>query len=90
MRLKFQAGACAPALTPVLYGYDVVEYFSLAADAAGVVGSEEYQHNLTAYDASTAATKMTNTTFTFFFSSKQNQEAFAADPYKYAPQWGGF
>ena len=45
---------------PVLLGYDVVEYFSLNSTDEGVMGSAEFQANLTSTDdaAKTSAKQM--------------------------------
>lgn len=76
---------------PVLYGYDVVEYFSLPASASGVKGKEKFAVDLEARDMNTKAEKqMLPTNFTFWFKNAENKAAFEADPWKYAPQWGGF
>ena len=83
-------GSALQATTPVLYGYDVVEYFSLDASASGVKGSEAFAANLTVGDHSNATIKMDTTNFTFFFKDDTNLQKFQEDPWKYAPQWGGF
>lgn len=87
------AAATAPAGAgkPVLYGYDVVEYFSLDAAAPGVMGHAEFAANLTTTDQNKEATQhMLPTNWTFWFKDAANQAAFEADPWRYAPQWGGF
>ena len=61
---------------PVLSGYDVVAYFSLASGADAVAGSSA--HNAT-YGG-----------YTFYFEGEKNRELFEADPSAYAPQYGGF
>ena len=43
---------------PVLLGFDVVEYFSLPANASGVQGSALYQANLTSTDMTNNTIKM--------------------------------
>lgn len=76
---------------PVLYGYDVVEYFSLDASANGVQGSADFAATLMTTDKNANATqKMQPTNWTFYFKDAANKAAFEADPWKYAPQWGGF
>ena len=61
---------------PVLDGYDVVAYFSLAAGASAVLGDASlYAH----YG-----------NYTFHFSSEENRALFLAAPYEYVPQFGGF
>ena len=47
------AGAVAQEIHPAALGYDVVEYFSLQAGTKGVLGSEEFQANLTSSDLTT-------------------------------------
>jgi len=76
---------------PVLYGYDVVEYFSLDSSAQGVMGKEDFAADLLSTDKNTKATsQMTPSNFTFWFKNAANKATFEADPWKYAPQWGGF
>jgi len=70
------------AAKPVLYGYDVVEYFHLDPSAAGVLGSDKYQANLTVTDESTNSTsKMLTSNYTFYFKNEENKKAFQADPW---------
>lgn len=80
----------AAALPPVLAGYDVVAYFSLDEDDSGVLGSEDYQANLTSTDMTNSTKKMEDTNYTFYFSSAENRETFLSDPWKYTPNWGAF
>ena len=74
----------------VIFGYDVVEYFSLGADDDGVLGSSTYIANLTSADTSTYEPQMTPTAFQFYFKNQENLDTFKSNPWKYAPQWGGF
>ena len=76
---------CASA-KPVLGGYDVVEYFSLKPTDQGVVGSSEFTHNFTSPDKDGSL----RFTYEFWFSTAQNRDKFAADPWKYAPKNGGY
>jgi hypothetical protein len=57
-------------------GADVVAYFSLPADAPAVKGSVEY-----AYQWRGA---------TWLFSTMENRDAFASEPDRYAPAFGGY
>ena len=79
-------------IQPVLQGYDVVAYFSLDPSDPGVQGSSKYAANLTTSDLSGSddAADYEDMTFTFYFENAKNQALFEADPWKYAPQWGGF
>lgn len=60
----------------VLGGVDVVAYRSLSPGANATMGSSEY----TAYYGD----------YEFYFVDQVNRDAFAADPLKYAPKFGGF
>ena len=71
---------------PVLGGYDVVEYFSLKPTDMGVLGSSEFTHNFTSPDKDGSL----RFTYEFWFSTAQNRDTFAADPWKYAPKNGGY
>ena len=75
---------------PVLYGYDVVECQSLAATDNGVIGSADFAANLTVGDKTKDTPRMTDTAYTFYFKNAANRDLFNADPWKYAPAWGGF
>ena len=57
-------------------GIDVVAYFSLEKGAKAVRGSDEFVY------------EWNNTTWKF--SSAENRGLFAANPEKYAPQYGGY
>mmetsp|Transcript_15630 Transcript_15630/g.17375 ORF Transcript_15630/g.17375 Transcript_15630/m.17375 type:complete len:179 (-) Transcript_15630:27-563(-) len=61
---------------PVLKGYDVVAYFSLKPDDNGIQGSKDLAFNFTGYE--------------FWFSTPANMALFKANPWKYAPKYGGF
>ena len=71
---------------PVIGGFDVVQFFSLHPTEPGVMGSPEFTHNLTSPDADGSP----RFTYQFWFSTAGNRDAFAADPWKYAPKNGGF
>ena len=88
-------GALATATTgytdaPVLFGYDVVEYFNLKEGGEGVVGDSQYSANITASDLSNATNKMLDTEYMFYFKDQTNLDKFKNDPWKYAPKYGGF
>lgn len=71
---------------PVVGGFDVVEYFSMEPTELGVLGTPEFTYNLTSPDADGSP----RFTYQFWFSTQKNREKFAADPWKYAPKYGGF
>jgi len=75
------------ALSPVLGGYDVVAYFGLAPDSKGVMGSLAHSHNLSTSDLTTGES---TGTYQFWFSNESNRAKFAADPWRFAPKYGGF
>lgn len=75
-----------PKYGPVLQGYDVVEFYTLDPDASGVMGSPQFSVNLTSSNSMGTA----NTTWTYWFKDAANQAKFEADPWAFAPQWGGF
>jgi len=58
-------------------GADVVAYFSLPADAPGVIVKDDSH-------------KRTYGGYEFWFSSESNAEVFDTNPSKYMPLWGGF
>ncbi|GMH40116.1 hypothetical protein BSKO_08020 [Bryopsis sp. KO-2023] len=82
--------ACA---SPVLQGYDVVEYFNLADadkdDDFGVLGISSYSCRLKTYDFS-GDEKRPLGLYEFWFSKPENVALFEKDPWKYAPKYGGF
>jgi len=66
---------------PVLAGYDVVEYRRLESGTdVDVQGFAKYSSDV----------KTSTGTYTFWFATDANRKVFAADPWKYAPAWGGF
>ena len=85
--LALVAALMGAAAGPVLEGYDMVSYWSLKAGASGVQGSSAFSFNMTTDDFTTGETLGP---FEFWFSSSANRDAFAADPWAYAPKWGGF
>jgi len=63
----------------VLLGYDVVQYHLIPSYRDGGVavrGIPEHAYNFNGYQ--------------FWFSTEENRNLFMADPWKYAPAWGGF
>ncbi|CAM9523145.1 unnamed protein product [Phaeothamnion confervicola] len=69
--------ACTSRDVPVLGGADVVAYFS------GRVAFDQYVPGRPAY-------KATLNGFTFLFANDAHRVMFAADPWRFAPQWGAF
>ena len=84
------AALAAPAAPkPVLFGFDMVEYFTKDAAANGTMGMAEFAHTIESFDFTThPPTSVGN--YTFLFNNEANMAAFAADPWKFAPRWGGF
>ena len=74
--VALEASCLEAAAGPVLSGYDVVAYFSLADGADAVAGS--------------AAHNATYGGYTFYFSTEANRATFETRPYAYVPQFGGF
>ena len=85
--LALVAALMGAAAGPVLEGYDMVSYWSLEAGDEGVRGSPENAFNMTTSDLTTGETLGP---FEFWFASPSHRDAFAADPWAYAPKWGGF
>ena len=82
--------AAASAISPVLGGYDVVNYFT---DSAPAMGSAEFAYNFTTDDCNTGAANggcVPRFTSEFWFTSTAHRDQFKADPWRYAPRWGGF
>lgn len=77
--------------SPVLLGYDVVEYWKLKPTDEGVPGMQTQVCHLATYDKSQPenAPKLIGV-YEFWFANEDNMAAFGADPWKYAPKWGGF
>lgn len=86
IRVAFLAACAVASAKPVIDGYDVVAYFGLMQPELGVKGSPEYNHTLTSPDKDGSP----RFNHTFWFSSAANRDTFAADPWKYAPRFGGF
>ncbi len=66
-----------------------VEYFSLPASHDGVMGSAEHAHTMESFDFTSSAPQSVGN-YTFWFANEANKAKFVADPWKYAPRWGGF
>ena len=86
------AGAEGATFGPVLGGYDVVAYqTTLGPGADGVRGVPAHAHNLLTRDFSGGGgPKADPANYTFWFASESNRAAFAADPWRFAPKFGGF
>jgi hypothetical protein len=76
--------ATAASAAPVLEGYDMVS-FKPGAGVTGVMGKASIAYNLTSQDNG-----VDRFVSEFWFSSEANKAAFVADPWTYAPRWGGF
>ena len=78
--------AANAAMKPVIAGFDVVEFWNLAPTDMGVKGSPDFAANLTSPDADGSPRFVHE----FWFQNAANQEKFQADPWKYAPKFGGY
>lgn len=80
--------------TPVLGGYDVVEYFHLRDaerdDEPGVLGFPTFSCRMRTYDRSGDGEATPVGVYEFWFANKDNAATFGDDPWKYAPRFGGF
>jgi len=72
---------------PVLQGYDMVAYFD-RGDAMRGNSNHNYTH--TTYDYSSNPDGDVIGDYHFHFVSEENAAKFKADPWKYAPKYGGF
>jgi hypothetical protein len=80
------AAATAPtSLLPVLGGTDVVAYQTLAASSPSILGTARFNATLTSTVRAAPDARAL-----FWFASAANAAAFAADPWRYAPAYGGF
>lgn len=70
----------------VMEGFDVVAYFSLSAGDDGVFGSADHLSSIN----TTLADGTALGPYDFHFSSAVNKAKFDADPWRYAPLYGGF
>jgi len=68
--------ACVTTSKVAHEGVDLVAYFSLPENALPVNGSASFAETYNGY--------------TYYFSTAANQAAFAAEPTRYLPAWGGF
>ena len=66
---------CNERTGPIVEGVDVVEYF-VSGVATSTQGSSSHAVSYRGYD--------------FYFSTSANAEVFAANPFQYAPRYGGF
>jgi len=71
---------CTDQSLPVLGGVDFVDLASKSPGELPVLGSPKF--------ATTFSTNYGK--WPFYFISKKNKKQFEADPWKYAPAWGGF
>jgi len=78
--ISIRSACCSDPGLPVLGGVDVVSLFSQNPESLPVIGSEEFSASL--------LTSMGN--YHFFFTNAENRDEFQADPWKYAPAYGGF
>ncbi len=62
---------------PVMAGADVVHHFGLQPDEPGLIAKDGTHKRM--YGG-----------YEFWFSNESNAEAFAENPTKYMPLWGGF
>jgi hypothetical protein len=53
------------------------------------MGSSGYSHTVESFDFSSTPPRSVGN-YTFYFKNAANLATFAADPWKYAPRWGGF
>ena len=74
---------------PVLGGYDMVAYYH---DGDATLGVTKFNATLRtqdcAFDASGACRD--RFAYTFYFKDAANRDAFSADPWSFAPKYGGF
>lgn len=82
--------SAASALKPVLSGYDMVAYYKTTT---AMLGTPEHTFRMTTDDCNTGTGNTTcvpRFTSEFYFMSEQNRDEFAANPWTFAPRWGGF
>lgn len=72
---------------PVLQGYDMVAYFD---EGSAAVGDPSHNYTHTTYDYSSNPSGDVIGDYHFHFASEENAAKFKADPWKYAPKYGGF
>ena len=78
--------AATAATPPVLGGYDMVAYWTVSQPKMGVA---QFNHTLDTQDCGAGPCR-NRFSSEFWFSSAANRDAFAADPWSYAPKYGGF
>ena len=82
-------GAAARGPKPVLGGYDMVSYFRDAQNAT--LGMPEHNYTLKTQDCGdTTGICKDRFSYNFWFASSAHRDAFAADPWAFAPKYGGF
>lgn len=74
-------------IQPVLYGYDMVSYFT---KGSAVKGNADHAYVFATQDCGVNNTCVDRFKSTFYFESEENLETFRNDPWKYAPKYGGF
>jgi hypothetical protein len=72
---------------PVNAGYDMVAYFD---EQQSHQGSSQYKYVMTTYDYSSNPNGDVIADYDFHFKNVENLEKFKADPWRYAPKYGGF
>jgi len=77
---KSKTQCCTDTNYPVLGGLDVVALGQLHKGNPPVLGNLDFP----------AAVITKAGKYVFLFSSKENQQKFIQDPWRYAPKWGGF
>eukprot|EP00639_Heterosigma_akashiwo_P028505 CAMPEP_0194675056 /NCGR_PEP_ID=MMETSP0295-20121207/8039_1 /TAXON_ID=39354 /ORGANISM="Heterosigma akashiwo, Strain CCMP2393" /LENGTH=357 /DNA_ID=CAMNT_0039559335 /DNA_START=73 /DNA_END=1143 /DNA_ORIENTATION=+ len=71
---------CSSTKYPVLRGLDVVALHEVHKGNLPLIGTIEHP----------AALPTSQGTYVFFFATKENQQQFIEDPWRYTPKWGGF
>ena len=69
-------GDCASSTLPAVLGFDVVSFRSLEDGECGLEGTPDFTARYGGYE--------------WRFASAANRDAFAAEPQRYAPKYGGF
>jgi hypothetical protein len=73
----------------------MVEYFNQPVGSRNAtMGRKEFEFNFTSNDCNMGGANGSHCaprfTSTFWFDSAENRDKFEANPWKYAPQYGGF
>ena len=87
LRHNWKMNLSASTVQPVLYGYDMVAYFT---ESKPVMGDPEISYVFETEDCGLNEECVPRFNSTFYFSTKENRDAFVMNPWKYAPRWGGF